>query len=249
MRKGFTLIELLIVVTIIAILAGAAIPYVQEYIEDARISRCKADLNEIKNGIIRYELDKGVSWAQADTNISKLVGPYLAKALIDPWGTPYVIDSDNSVVYSGGFDRLTPISGAGSEDNIAVDFRPPLAMTKAYWIDADKSGTVNDGDQIRCKFTRPLDNSLAPDEADFQVFVGAGPAALFTAAAYAFDTDTRGGILTITTVGAGNAFTPGRDTLNILAASTEVHDLCDPPYSAAAGGNICKANLVTIQSL
>ncbi|MBI3037584.1 prepilin-type N-terminal cleavage/methylation domain-containing protein, partial [bacterium] len=32
LRKGFTLIELLIVVTIIAILAGAAIPYVQDYI-------------------------------------------------------------------------------------------------------------------------------------------------------------------------------------------------------------------------
>jgi len=38
MKKGFTLIELLIVITILAILAGAAVPYVQDYVEDARIA-------------------------------------------------------------------------------------------------------------------------------------------------------------------------------------------------------------------
>jgi len=48
-KSGFTLIELLIVVTIMSVLAGAAIPYVQDYLDDARFAKVKTDLDEIKN--------------------------------------------------------------------------------------------------------------------------------------------------------------------------------------------------------
>ena len=48
-KKGFTLIELLIVIMIIAILTGVAMPYVQNYLDDARLSTAKSDLNEIRN--------------------------------------------------------------------------------------------------------------------------------------------------------------------------------------------------------
>ncbi|HNV71560.1 MAG TPA: prepilin-type N-terminal cleavage/methylation domain-containing protein, partial [Candidatus Ozemobacteraceae bacterium] len=61
-RKGVTLIELLIVVTILSILAGAAIPYVQDYVEDSRIGRARADIDEIRNALARYEVERGQAY-------------------------------------------------------------------------------------------------------------------------------------------------------------------------------------------
>jgi prepilin-type N-terminal cleavage/methylation domain-containing protein len=63
MKKGFTLIELLIVITIMAILAGAAVPYVQDYVEDARIAKCREDLGELRNAIMRYEVERNKLFA------------------------------------------------------------------------------------------------------------------------------------------------------------------------------------------
>ena len=54
-RTGFTLLELLVVVTIIVILTGVALPYVQQYVEDARYARAKADLDEVKSALALYE--------------------------------------------------------------------------------------------------------------------------------------------------------------------------------------------------
>lgn len=153
LRKGFTLIELLVVITIIAILAGAALPYVQDYVEDARISKAKSDLGEIKNALVRWEVDNARFWPDADEDIDDLVGTYLEKRLIDPWGNPYKIHAPSSVVYCTG------PSGAGdTTDFFSLDFRPPLAVSKAYWVDINKDGLVSTGDTISVRFTRPLED-------------------------------------------------------------------------------------------
>lgn len=254
MRKGFTLIELLIVITIIAILVGAAVPFVQDYIEDARITRAKADLNEIKSALIRYELDKGR--VASFTTITELVGPYLSKALIDPWGTPYNISPKSSVVWSAGPDRTsnyneaTGGTTAGTADDLAVDFRPPLAMTKAYWIDTDKSGSVTNGDQVKLRFTRPILAAGLPNQDDIEVKVGAATYTTFTAAAGTIDaSDNRGALISLTTLGAGGVFLPGRDTLRAATSSVRLRDESLLPYCPSAGGWYCKQNEVTIQSL
>lgn len=155
LRKGFTLIELLIVITIIAILAGAALPYVSDYVEDARISKAKRDLFEIKNALVRWEVDNARFWPTADTTISNLAGNYLEKNLIDPWGNAYVIDPPSSLVYCWGPDG---VDGSGTGDDFSIDFRPPLAISKAYWIDMDKDTYVSTGDNISLRFTRPCGN-------------------------------------------------------------------------------------------
>lgn len=145
-RKGFTLIELLIVVTIIAILAGAAIPYVQDYVEQARTGRAKADLDEIKRAIMLYEVQYG---PYTSSSIASLVGPFLTKNTPDPWSNAYVVDDDKSIVYSNGQDGL-PNTG----DEVVAEFRPRMAATRAYFVDVDGDEAVSVGDAIHVKFCR-----------------------------------------------------------------------------------------------
>lgn len=151
MKKGFTLIELLIVVTIIAILAGAAIPFVQDYVEQAKVARVRQDLNEIRNGLARWEIDRGV-WLDGDVTIAKLLGPYLSKPLVDPWGGAYVISNTKSTVYSKGPNGTDDL---GINDDITLTFRPRMAITRVEYLDVNGNGSIDVGDTISFTATRP----------------------------------------------------------------------------------------------
>ncbi len=254
LRKGFTLIELLIVITIIAILAGAAIPYVQDYVEDSRIARCKSDLDLVRTALIRFELDRGVTYNA--TSSAMLVGPYLDKAPFDPWGAPYCISATSSVVFSGGPNRdsSNPDYGGAagtSGDDVARDFRPPLALSKAYWVDSDKSGTVNANDKIKLRFTRgvllsDINGPLAAGDLRLMVN-GAAQATAFTYTTTATATDTwtatsKDCDVTVLTTGSP-VFIPGRDTINVQVPAN-VQDAAVAPF----GPNNCATNSVVIQS-
>lgn len=162
-RQGFTLIELLIVVTIIAILAGAAVPYVQDYVEQARTGRAKADLDEIKRAIMLYEVQYG---SYTGTSIASLVGPFLTKNTPDPWGNGYYVNNASSSIYSFGPDGL-----AGTGDEITTEFRPRMAVTRVYYVDANGDEVMNDGDALYVKVCRPASGTvgIAIDTAQFEV--------------------------------------------------------------------------------
>jgi len=162
LRKGFTLIELLIVITIIAILAGAAIPYVQDYVEESRTARAKQDIDEIKGALMRWEMERG-RYPSAVKDINPLVGPYLSKSLADPWGGQYHVNEASSTIQSYGPDRLP-----GGGDDVIDAFRPPLAVTKAYYLDVNDNGLIDDGDTIKIKCTRPIDPTSIPNAAQLK---------------------------------------------------------------------------------
>jgi general secretion pathway protein G len=170
-RKGFTLIELLIVVTILAILAGAAVPYVQDYVEDAKFTRAKTDLDEVKNAIAVYETkrneafmldtyfasivakgnnsDDDLIFAEPATDLAKY--GYLLRVPLDPWGQPYYVEVGSGAVRCAG-----PDGDLYSSDDITTNYQPGMALRGAYWIDANGTNLVDSNDQLMLRFSRPL---------------------------------------------------------------------------------------------
>lgn len=69
-EKGFTLIELLIVVAIIGILAGIAVPRISQSLESARESSCAANRKAIETAAELYRINNNKYPALDD-----LVGP------------------------------------------------------------------------------------------------------------------------------------------------------------------------------
>ncbi len=67
-KEGFTLIELLIVVAIIGILAGIAIPNFLGARTKAKVSRAFADMRTIGNAVEAYAVDNGVYPTTADNS-------------------------------------------------------------------------------------------------------------------------------------------------------------------------------------
>lgn len=204
-RKGFTLIELLIVVTIIAILAGAAVPYVQDYVDESRRARCKNDLEEIRNALVLYEMERRTTYST--TNIASLIGPFLTKAISDPWGGAYVVNDASSTVFSYGPDGQN-LTG----DEITTDYRPRQSVTKIFWWDTNVDGTVNVGDSIHLYVTRP-GIAAAPTNAD--LFCSWMNNTLDLSAAGVWVSNSR-----VASFGFTNVFSPGSDTIIIRPLNT-----------------------------
>lgn len=102
-QAGFTLIEVLLVVVIIGILVGVAIPRLGGRVRQAEISRAQADIQSIGLALRMYELDNGEYPSSLDALVSNpgarnWNGPYLESGLpIDPWGNAYLYArTDNS---------------------------------------------------------------------------------------------------------------------------------------------------------
>ncbi len=100
MRCGFTLIELMIVVAIVAILAGIALPAYDDYVRRAKRSEAQAALTNIAALQERYY--SGVSPPSYTTNFTNLSGSFTVA------GSAYSESGNYSITIGPGSD------GAGS---------------------------------------------------------------------------------------------------------------------------------------
>ena len=80
-RGGFSLIELLIVVAVIGILSGIAIPWYMSYREKVKTENCKLGIKVIETAVKNYSIENnGYPESLADVKLGDMT---------DPWGRPY----------------------------------------------------------------------------------------------------------------------------------------------------------------
>ena len=120
---GFTLLEIMLVVTIIALLLGAAIYKLKGNVEYAKIVRVDADIQGIQTQLKLYESMNGF-FPTTDQGLQALVTqpdsdpkptrwiPLYSELPKDPWQTPYVYKCPGTKnpngydLYSAGPDRM-----------------------------------------------------------------------------------------------------------------------------------------------
>ena len=100
-KSAFTLLELLIVITIVAILAGAMIPLFKSSRQEAEMARERTDLDTLVKVARTVYLDVG--WIVLPMWFNRSTapwpgwkGPYVAEEPRDAWGNTYTYQTDGS---------------------------------------------------------------------------------------------------------------------------------------------------------
>jgi general secretion pathway protein G len=127
-RRGFTLIELMLVMIILAILAGIAVPIIIGQRKKANINAAKAQVGMIASALQGYDADNGQLPTESQGLQALVVKPdsasdewhrYLDKAIpLDPWGNPYQYKVPGN--HGGEFDvySMGPDGQDGTDDDI-----------------------------------------------------------------------------------------------------------------------------------
>ena len=106
-KKGFTILEILVVLAVLAILIGIAVPRIKGMQEQANITKAKSELKTIQTAIESYYINKGsypVSSMAITTDISKekSIPQILSGVLVDPFSdksADYAYQRSNSGEY------------------------------------------------------------------------------------------------------------------------------------------------------
>ena len=100
--RGFTLIEIMVVVVIIGLLAAVIVPNVVNKVDEARVTRARADISAIESALTIFRLDNS-KYPTTEQGLAALTtqptdpsirnwrpGGYLTKKVgKDPWGNEY----------------------------------------------------------------------------------------------------------------------------------------------------------------
>ncbi|MCJ7666588.1 MAG: prepilin-type N-terminal cleavage/methylation domain-containing protein [Actinobacteria bacterium] len=90
-EKGFTLVELMVVIIILAVLTGIAIPSYMALRDRARIQATRSEMQNIGTALSIYEADREAYPPVATWNTDLETGNYMNPVPVDDaWGAAYV---------------------------------------------------------------------------------------------------------------------------------------------------------------
>jgi general secretion pathway protein G len=120
-RAAFTLMEMLVVVAILVVLAGAAVPIYLSYLDGAKRDRARLDIKQIESAVEAFYLENNEY--PADLRVLTLPGAnrrasFEEKNLYDPWGHPYLYEPQNLNQITGK-PRIYTL-GAGQSPDTAI---------------------------------------------------------------------------------------------------------------------------------
>ena len=72
--QGFSLVEMMVVVTILAIIAGIAIPNYMSYVENTRLAQARAVITQVQQDIQRVKLVEGSLGADSAAIVARVEG-------------------------------------------------------------------------------------------------------------------------------------------------------------------------------
>lgn len=114
-RKGFTLIELMVVILIVSILAGVAIPLMQGRIDSAKWSEANAAAGTIRTAVRAYHAEKGATASAALVGDVSAVVDLLGFGAADLEGTYFTLANYKITGVDG--DGMATVEVTGSKAN------------------------------------------------------------------------------------------------------------------------------------
>jgi general secretion pathway protein G len=142
-KMGFTLLELMLVVALIGILSGLAVPAFNAYRERAQVAACIAEIRVIEKDLLAFRIDED---RFPDTLAEVGLGQ-----IRDPWGHFYhylkIDGAPKSVMGSVRKDRfLVPLNSDFDLYSVGKDgqSKPPLTVA----VSADDIIRANDGEFV-----------------------------------------------------------------------------------------------------
>ncbi len=130
-EAGLTLIEMLVVLVIIAVIAGMVVMNVMSRPDQAKATTAQSDLSTIGTALATYRLnngaypttEQGLKALAEKTNIPPLPtsfpdGGYVSTPPQDPWGRPYLYQSNGSTYEIRTLGRDGKPGGEGVDADI-----------------------------------------------------------------------------------------------------------------------------------
>ena len=123
-KKGFTIIELLIVIAVIAILVGIALPRFKGMRDEGNITRAKGELRTLQTAVESYRIHTGAYPAAAafETTLIGATPQIISAAMNDPFTSPaaaYTLVLSNGT--TGNFYSIYSVGPAGNGTVSAVN--------------------------------------------------------------------------------------------------------------------------------